>query len=204
MDRSLTNLSIDTIINGLSADVKEKMFKRLHMELHGGVTRLRDPDYVIFRFRYTDRLLLPGVLNRIYNQLGNYGVTTDDLQILTLSCPSAGGTKSFHQRLNPHYRTYIQHPEAGEVLRAINAHPNTSSLWKWCSDVCLVKIVDPSGSSSSVLIQNFEEIISGIGHCGGLGGPPYEIEEFEITTEFIPGVKETKIVQYRGYDTESG
>lgn len=204
MNRSLTNLSIDTIISSLGADVKEQLFKALHMELRGGVTKLRDPDYVIFGYRYTYRLSLPGVIDRVYDQLGHYGVTKEDLQILTLSWYESDVTLMSYYRSEPHDGTYVRHPELMEVTRAIRAYPNTNKSWKWCSDVCLVKIVDPSGSSSSALIQNFEEIINGIGHCGGLGGSPYELEEFEITTEFIPGVKETKIVQYRGYDTESG
>ena len=218
----LSKITVDSILNNLDGNLKEKLYQALHEELYGGVTKLRDPDYVIFRYRYTDRLRSSDAVRTIHSLIRKYAIEDESLHVLTLSWDSnighhyytvyPNGSAEEHEYYPQCYSpdenitmetAFTEHPELKNVTEAIKAkvqqmkvRSQGSFFDKYTTDVCLVKIREEMSFS---VIESFESVIRECEHCGGLGSGPYEVEEFEI---MLNG--QTKIVQFRNYDTESG
>jgi hypothetical protein len=199
MVKPLTLITTDKILEGTTRETRMLLYKALHKELHGGITTLRIPDYVIYSYRYTYRLTDESMIARIHKMIQeDYGIedSNDEIQILTLSTAYIDRIRNFYIPLSEKITdasTAREHPQLTEVWEAINTAVGKKLN---ISDACLVGF--PSGDGSFML-DIFESVINDINHCGGLGRPPYSVSEFEIQLGNSP-----KVVQYRAYDTESG
>jgi hypothetical protein len=211
---SLSAMSVTAVLKNLNPEIKENLYDALHEELHHGITKFHNPDYVLFRVRYTDRLRAPHRIRRIYNYLRREDVFSYDMQILTTSWEPGLDEREGGECYRPCHTSQpvltedevlTEHLELNKVVDAIKAkmkkieeNPiHVDGLFKYTSGICIVKILDIL--SAPTWITTFEQALTEEQHCGGLGAPPYEIEEFKIQVDGV-----FKIVQFREYDTESG
>lgn len=207
----LAKLTATAIIENLTLATREILYDELHELLHGSITQLRCPDYILFRVGYTERLLNEARIRALYKTMEDLQTYDDELQIISLS---AWYDMLWAQPLTLHYAdhvkvyaplgkeisTFIDHPDRVSVITALLEWKRSARLAKMnIDDCCLIKIPQRDESYPYTAKYFIEALSIPEPHCGGLQSTPIEMKEF-----IIPVAGEPRVFHYYYYDTESG